>query len=57
MNSQRRRTLRLVKESLLPTPYVSSEIGANKDADITDEMWELPGPPDGRHLYLVRSDG
>lgn len=50
-NSERRRILRLVAETLPSAqPQAAEELG-----DV-DQVWELPGPPDGRHLYVVRDD-
>jgi hypothetical protein len=48
-NLGRRRILRLVTETPHPSQPQAEELG-------DDEVWELPGPPDGRHLYAVRDD-
>ena len=50
-NTGRRRILRLVAE----TPPSAQPQAAEELGDV-DVVWELPGPPDGRHLYVVHDE-
>ena len=52
--SKPRRILSLVGKSSLPTPDDSGDV--DTEAGVIEDDWELPGPPDGRRLYVVRGD-